>query len=308
MNKYTKIVDKTAVLLLNWNGYNDTIKCLESLVNSNCFINEENVYVIDNNSQIDPTKDILDKFKYVNVLRTSKNLGYAGGNNYGLKVIIKKEYEYILILNNDTEVEKEFIFPMIDSLLNNADVGIIVPKVKMFFYPDRLYHAGGYISRISGTGKLIGFMEKDGLEYSELKRITFANGCCMLIRKEVINKIGLLDEYFFSYGEDADYSIRALKAGINIIYNPNAIIYHKVNIEEGKRESTYYLYYLYRSYGILLRKQLKKKIKISSLIYFIVYLPYSVLKRIIRGNYSGAITIIKGYLNINNVKIKDTLN
>jgi GT2 family glycosyltransferase len=290
------------IVILNWNAFQDTVDCINSLLLSDKIL-QSDIFLVDNCSLLDPTFEFLELFPNINYYRLTPNRGYAGGNNYGLRKILEKGYAYALVLNNDTIVQNDFLERLTAAFEDDNKVGLVVPKIKMFYYPNKLYHAGGYFDRISGRAKLIGFMKEDGPKYCEKRDIGFANGCCMLVKREVFERVGLFDEAYFSYGEDAEFSLRVKKAGYKLVYAPEAVIYHKVDLQAKKRESELYLFHIYRAYGKLFRKHTQSEYRILQFLYFIMYLPYSIMKRLLVGNTKGAIAIIKGFFDCDNSEV-----
>lgn len=171
---------------------------------------------------------------------TRHNLGFTGGNNKGIRQALQKGADAILLLNDDTKIDPHAIQHLSDVLYSNSQTGIAVPKI--YFYPgyefhknryekkDRgkiIWYAGGTIDWNNIIGAHIGVDDIDRGQYDVVRNIDFATGCCMLVRREVFEKIGLFDNRYFLYLEDLDFSVRTRKAGYQIIYEPKAIVWHK---------------------------------------------------------------------------------
>ncbi len=246
---------RISIVILNWNGVNDTLECIDSL-NKITYKNYE-IIVVDNNSEFTDTE--LLKSKLINekviLIFNDKNLGFSGGNNVGIKEALTNNSDFILLLNNDTIVESDFLARLVDYASADQKVGIAVPKINYYSEPSRIWYAGGFISKIRGSGYTIGEGATDD-KYTKNKFVSFATGCCMLIKKDVINKVGLLDENYFLYLEDTDYSFRAIKSGFNIYYVSKSIIYHKVNAATAKDNSLLPIYYTLRNRLYFARKNL----------------------------------------------------
>lgn len=186
------------------------------------------------------------------------NTGYSGGNNKGIRQALAGGAEAVLILNDDTKVDESFISEMAKTL-NDKEAGIIAPKIyfypKFEFHKDRykpkdlgkvIWYAGGMIDWDNCLGVHRGVDEVDEGQYQEKEKTGFATGCAILVKREVFEKIGLYDEEYFLYLEDLDFSVRALKAGFKIIYQPKAIVWHK-NAQSGGFVSGIHDYFFTRN-------------------------------------------------------------
>ncbi|RRF95917.1 MAG: glycosyltransferase family 2 protein [Lachnospiraceae bacterium] len=223
-------MDKVGIILVNYNGYKDTIECINSLQK----ISYKNyiVIVIDNASTQIPT-DTQAKYLKENSLyyRTARNLGFSGGNNIGIKIAKENNCNFVLLLNNDTTVSPNFLDALMAIQLQYANVGIVTGKINFYYSKDKIWSAGGMYNRNTGVTTQYGGYESK--LNSSMRRITFATGCLMLIPMEVIDKVGELTETYFLYSEDTDYCQRVLDAGYYIYYCPESIIYHKVSATVG---------------------------------------------------------------------------
>jgi len=252
-----------AVIIVNWNGKDDTIECLSSINKLSYDQKKYEIFpiVIDNGSQDNSVKIIKEKFSNIKILESSENLGFAAGNNLGIKYALLNNSDLFLLINNDTILDKNIISNLSDEIDNCENKeGIIAPKI--YFAPGYEYHlerykknelgnvfwyAGGIIDWNNMICSHRGVDEVDIGQYNTKKETDFASGCCMLIKKEIVEKIGLFDKKYFMYLEDVDYCLRVKKAGYKIIYQPKAIIWHKNASSSGKPGSTLHNYYLTRN-------------------------------------------------------------
>jgi len=236
---------KTSIIILNWNGLQDTLECLASLKNVT-HANYE-VIVVDNNSSGNDVEVIEEKYGdfIQKVIINEKNLGFSGGNNIGIKNALQDNPDYILLLNNDTVVEPDFLTKMIEES-GNEKPGIITPMITYFDDKEKIWSAGGSISKIKASGFTFGHNDyfKNHI-YN--KYCTFASGCCMLVKREVIEKVGLLDEDYFLYLEDTDYCQRVVDAGYKLLYVGSSRIYHKVFSTTARESNLLPLYYSIRN-------------------------------------------------------------
>jgi len=233
MSNYTSAQLKISIIILNWNGWPDTLECLDSL--SKITYSNYDVIVIDNNS----TNDSAEKIKNwiankksainYNLIINSYNAGFAGGNNLGIECAVKNKSDYILLLNNDTLVDPGFLEKLAKTGESDRSFGIIGPKIYYETDKNRIWFGGGYFSWLGG-GRHLDFNKIDGNPLDEtIKEVDFITGCALLIKREVVEKIGLMNEDFFIYYEDTEWSLRARKYGYKIIYAPVSHIWHKVS-------------------------------------------------------------------------------
>lgn len=216
-----------SIIILNWNGLNDTINCLNSLKKIT-YPNYE-IIVVDNGSKNDECRKIKEKYgDYAKFICNEKNIGFTGGNNVALKQIIaENKNEYVLLLNNDTEVKENFLDIQIEYAEQNKSIGILGPKIYYWQKDDIIQSVGGKINFY--TGKIInrGQLQKDSGQYNDVQDVDCVSGCALLIKTEVIKKIGLLDEKYFAYWEETDWCQKAKKRGYQIRVIPQAVIWHK---------------------------------------------------------------------------------
>ena len=212
---------KVAVIILNWNGKNDTLACLKSLENT------PNIIVVDNGSQDDSVTSIRGLFPKVTLLETGTNLGYAGGNNIGIEYALKNGADAVLLLNNDTIVQPRFVQSFIDSATKNPSIGIWGGYPLRFSDPQKLDHLGGIWNLVKGDFDLVGLNARDGFHAPQ--PLDYVCGCSIFIRREVFEKIGHLEPKFFLFWEEADFAMRAKKAGFGIDICYSAILHHKVS-------------------------------------------------------------------------------
>jgi GT2 family glycosyltransferase len=247
-----------AVVILNWNGYEDTVECIQSLQNIQ-YSNFE-IIIVDNSSTDGSQNKLLKKFPDINLIQCLSNGGYATGNNAGIRIALERGAAYILIVNNDVVAKNDFITPMVECAEQDLNVGIVTCKA--FHYSDstRVYCTGGTIS----MSRCSGINLSPSLQDMECD-VTYISGCVLLVKRKVFETVGFLDEKYFMYFEDFEFSRRAGKY-FRLIYYPKGIVYHKSGA--GKKWDEYtptYLYYhtrnrfwvflsesvLYRSYVVM---------------------------------------------------------
>jgi len=218
-----------AVVLVDWNGAEVTRQCISSLNSINPLgIGRVKIIVVDNGSDI-PTKSILEEeCTHVTFLRSETNLGFAGGNNIGIKYALENEFGYTLLLNNDTTVDPSFLQPLVKALEENEKVAAVQPKIYFAHDQKLLWNAGNKFDRIFGTTSTRGYKEYDQGQFDEMQTMPWLTGCCMLINNDVLKKMGraYLNEQYKTYFEDVEFSFRLKNAGYNLLYVPSSKIWH----------------------------------------------------------------------------------
>lgn len=282
------INEKVAIIIVNYNNCFDTTQCLDSLKEID--YNYHEIYIVDNNSTNDSVLK-LDRYisnypKKIHFIKSNKNLGFAGGNNLAIRKALESDFDYFLLLNNDTVVEKDFLSEMLSIADRDDNIGIIGPKIRYFHNPQLIWYAGGYIDWFRFSGVHYGLNEIDRGQYDQIREVSFITGCCMLIKREVIEKVGLLCEDYFLYNEDLDYCVRVMDSGYKLIYNPKSVIYHKVGQSSGGEKSPVAIRHFVRSKKLFFKKFGYKVSKINYLISYSLWIQYTLLK--------GILAIIEG--------------
>lgn len=290
---------RVIILLLNWNGWRDTIECLESLYAIDYPYYD--VAVIDNGSSdasvdkikkwakgtspadnVPPNAPAANKIKEILeynreeaerggdggkkshlvrtpstsmliIIKNEGNLGFAEGNNVGIKYALNTGYDYILLLNNDTVVGARFLTELIGFAEHTPKAGIFGPKVYYHSQTDRIWFAGGEISWWRGKTRHLHAHEIDCGQADDAREVDYIVGCSLLIKREVIEEIGLLDRIYFTYFEDIDWCWRAKQKGYKIYYVPGSEVWHKIS-STSAHQSDFYNYYFARNRVIFFNK------------------------------------------------------
>ena len=220
-----------AIVVLNWNQRELTLDCLASL--QAITYRNSRVIVVDNGSSDGTAEAVHAGFPTVRVLALCSNLGFAGGNNVGMRHALEDSAEMVLLLNNDTLVDPPFLDHLVERARREPRSGMVAPKILYHDQPDRIWYAGGAISMWTGTMRHIGIREADDGRFNEPRTVDYATGCCLLVKREVIERVGMLDESYRIYTEDADWSVRVRHAGYSILYEPGSRIWHRVSVSSG---------------------------------------------------------------------------
>lgn len=247
-----------SIVLVNYNGFQDTVECLKSLREID--YDNYNIIVVDNASPIKPSDEDLDYITKNSVyIKEKHNHGFSGGNNIGIK-FAETYYKpkYILILNNDTVVEKNFLDILIKYAEADPEIGIVTGKINYYYNRNLINAAGGLINIESGMVSHLkcGEIDSDSSDYC--KEITFASGCLWLVPTDLFDKVGYMDESMFLYAEDSEFCCRVLRQGYKIIYCNAAKIYHKENRSTGRRSFITQYYYTRNNFYIIDQYALKK--------------------------------------------------
>lgn len=236
---------EVAIVILNWNNAPDTIACLESVAHLD--YPNTRILVVDNGSTDGSAARIRQAHPAIAVVETGQNLGYAEGNNVGIALALKQEVAYICILNNDIAVRPDFLTQLVAEAEADTSIGIIGPKMYFWDPPDMIFAAGSMVLWDRGTLNQRGIWQREGEtgpQYAEsAEDVDFIVGCGVLFRRQVFDRIGVLDGRFYLNYEDVDICIRARQAGFRVRYTPRAVLYHKVSSSLGQASArnTYYM-------------------------------------------------------------------
>lgn len=246
------IPNLVSVIAVNYNQAALTCLMIESIKRST-YLDVE-IIVVDNASVANECDVIADKHPDVLLIRSEKNLGFAGGNNLGLKV---SQGEYIFYLNNDTEILADTIMKLVARLRDNRTIGAVSPKIRYFFDPKLIQYAGSTkINPFTVANKHIGNKEQDLGQFDQECETHYMHGAAVMMPRRVISEIGVMPECFFLYYEELDYSETIKNSGYKIIYVPDAIVYHKESMSTGKN-SVLKTYYMARNRLLYARRNIK---------------------------------------------------
>lgn len=235
--------------------------------------------VVDNDSN-DGTEEAIKDYKLPNMkykyIQSGGNLGFAGGNNVGIRDCLKRKSDYIILMNDDLIIPKEIVTKMVSFMDKNPDVGVTSPKMYFAkgyeFHKDRysdkdkgnvIWYAGGILDWDNIYSTHRGVDEVDKGQYDEIEETDFANGACVIIRREVFEKVGLLDASYFLYWEDADFSVKAKEKGYKVCYFPDTCMWHKVSASTGGSGSPTNDYFITRNRYFFAMKYAKLRTKFA---------------------------------------------
>lgn len=279
-----------SIITINYNSISVTCELLKSLRSIN-YKNIE-IIVVDNASRENPLREIEFLYPEVKVIVSSKNLGFAGGNNLGYNY---SSGEYLFFVNNDTELEPNCIRPLIQRLENNNSIGIVSPKIKYFDQKDLIQYAGfSAINPYTARNHGIGTLEVDTGQYDTATYTHYAHGAAMMVKRSVIEKVGLMPEDFFLYYEELDWCEQMKRAGYKIFYEPKSIVYHKESFSIGQN-SPLKTYYLTRNRILFMKRNFSKlNVIIFSLFFIGISFPKNFLSFLKNKEFDNIKALIKG--------------
>ena len=257
-----------SVITVNYNGFKDTCALIDSIPSDDSI----EVIVVDNASVKDEATQICQLYPNVHVIRSTQNLGFAGGNNLGLKAAKGK---YLYLVNNDTVLKgsdsdkHKSLQIMINRLESSPTIGMVCPKI-LFAWPPNPIQFAGYtpLSRITIRNKAIGCGEEDRGQYQNAHSTPYAHGAAMMIKRDALESVGFMPECYFLYYEELDWSMMFTQTGYEIWYEPTSIIYHKESQTTGT-DSSLKTYYITRNRLLFVKRNIQKPIKWLSYSYLI---------------------------------------
>lgn len=261
----TKMTPKVAIVILNYMRADDTIECVESILNND--YKNYHLILVDNYSRDDSVVKLKKRFPETDIFTTGENLGYTGGINFGIRKARSLKPEYILLLNNDTIVEKTFLTELVNSMETFPEAAAAGGLILAEHDRRTVWYAGGRL--VPWRGLAVHNHKGKNYEDLQLKSIhpvSFITGCMIMFRSGKLDEAGSQDERFFMYLDDIEYSARMQNKGFRLLFNPNSKIYHKVLNET---ENPFKLYYSVRNRLLLISLSWKGLTRRSASIYFL---------------------------------------
>ena len=282
-----------SIITVNYNGLKDTCALIDSIP----FNEDMEVIVVDNGSKKDEAGILQDRYPNIIVIRSVKNLGFAGGNNLGIKAAKGK---FLYFTNNDTTFKDFNPQELIKRLDSSPKIGMVCPKIR-FAWDDNPIQFAGYtsLSPITVRNHAIGFGEEDNGQYDVAHQTPYAHGAAMMIKRDVIDKVGLMPECYFLYYEEIDWSMMITRAGYEIWYEPASTIYHKESQSTGQI-SPMRTYYITRNRLLLVKRNFKGIKTILAYAYLqIIVATRDILKYLFKGRIDLLKATLKGLQDFN---------
>lgn len=219
-----------SIILVNWNGLDVTLECARSCLALD--YPQFEIVIVDNGStdgSVAAIRNVFADDPRVHLIEAGVNLGFAGGNNLGLRYARENGAAFMWLLNNDTEVDPAALTALVEAADANPDAGFFGSKIFFFDRPDTIWFAGAGIDPVDGHSYHIGEGEDDVGQFDEVRQTEYITGCSILARSEVVESIGPMSEDFFLYWEEVDWCARAVEAGWKLLYIPGSRVWHKVS-------------------------------------------------------------------------------
>lgn len=294
-----------SIITINYNSVEFTCDFLASVL---C-VSYDNieVIVVDNASIEDPSEKLKQIYPSVKVILSNKNLGFAGGNNLGIK---HASGDYLFFVNNDTVMMPDIMEGLLEVFENFADAGVACPKFHYYDSPGTIEFAGyNKVNAFSGRNSMVGCKKKDLGQYNEIKVTHYAHGGAMMVSKKVIEEVGVMPEVYFLYYEEFDWCEQIKGKGFKIYYQPKSLIFHKESMSVGKT-STLKTFYLNRNRILFMRRNVKGLPFLGFALYYtFITIPKNTLMYLYKKEPKHLKAFWKGYLwnlSNNNIKNSDT--
>ena len=277
---------EVSIITINYNGLEDTCALIESIP----FNENVEVIVVDNASKNQEAETIAQRYPQIKVIKSERNLGFAGGNNLGIQAA---QGQYLFLINNDTIFKDCNIQALIDRVESSPNIGIVCPKIQFAWDNNPIQFAGySILSRITVRNHAIGFNEVDLGQYDNAHTTPYAHGAAMFISRDAIDKVGLMPECYFLYYEEIDWSMMFTRADYQIWYEPKCTIYHKESQATGQN-SPLRIYYLTRNRLLLVRRNPQEFNETLAYIYLIGIVA---LRDIAKYTFSAHFDLLKATL------------
>jgi GT2 family glycosyltransferase len=243
---------KVGIVVLNYNGREDTLECVRSL--ARIAYPAWRLTLVDNGSTVRIKDDVLAILPGARVIERDVNEGFTGGNNIGARAALADGADGVLLLNNDTVVDPGFLDPLVEAMRLDPRVGMATPKIYCYDSRAVLWGYGARIDRTTGRSPHIGTDETDRGQFDRIEEVDRITGCAMFVRRELFERVGFLDDRFFIYEEEIDWCLRARRAGYRLRVVPQSIIWHKGHRDSGRIGRPFMTYLQTRNHLLLIRK------------------------------------------------------
>jgi hypothetical protein len=245
MSYTVRSLPNVSVIILNWNGWQDTLACVESCHRLDW--PNFNIVVVDNASTDGSEELLRQNLADVVIIQSGANLGFAGGNNVGIRHALECKADYVWLLNNDAVADPQALTALVECMEKHRDVAIAGSKIFYHAEPRKIWSAGGLWEKGRLHLRQRGANQVDQGQFEELCEIDSVSGCSMLVRSTFIEKIGLMDEEYFLYWEDSEWCARFRSRGYKVLFVPSSKVWHKVSVST--RQSSFSQYYYYTRNG-----------------------------------------------------------
>ena len=285
------VYPRVGVVVLNWRRAKDTIECVRSLQAMS--YPRFDIVIVDNASADGSTGMLRAAFPGITVIENSENLGYAGGNNVGIRYALERGADYVLLLNNDTVVAPNLLRDLVVAAESDRRIGIVGPEICDYHDPTTIWFTGAMIDWWTGASPHIGLGERDHGQYHQRVEVDRLTGCAMMVRRDVFERVGVFDPEYFLYYEDVDFCVRAAKAGYKSYCVQTAKVWHKVSSSTRANEkSALHAYYQTRNRLLFLSKNSRIAVSLHGMNcllfgYYLMRAMWPPFRRSSRARYAG---------------------
>jgi len=277
------------IIIINWNSFDLTHACLKSIEGID--YKAISVILVDNNSSDGSLKRLSVAHPWIVTVENTENLGFTGGNNSGIRKAFELDCDYILLLNNDTQVEPDFLSILINKIDSDPNIGAVQPKIYYEYDRNVIWNAGGKYNPVLTKPRTIGENKIDDGSYQVTKQTDWITGCAFLVRSSVVKEVGLTSElYFYGCFDDVDYSMEIRKRGHQLFFCADSIIFHAVGMASKSENNNpegvlrpFFHYLATRNKWFFIRRHAKSIYLVPTLIYqvysFLGHVTYFIFKR-----------------------------
>lgn len=290
-----------SIITINYNNAEITADFLESVI---CLdYDNVEVIVVDNASTEDPSEKLKNVYPQVKLILSEKNLGFAGGNNLGIK---EANGDYLFFVNNDTVLTKDIFKGLLEIFEKYPDAGIVSPKFHYYDSPGTIEYAGyNKVNNFTARNSMVGCKMHDDGQFDEIKTTNYAHGGAMMVPKKVVDEVGMMPELYFLYYEEFDWCEQIKRKGYKVYYQYKSLIYHKESMSVGKK-SILKTFYLNRNRILFMRRNVKGVSFLGFALYYtFITVPKNTFTYLYNGEPGHLKAFWKGYLwNLSNHNIK----
>ena len=289
-----------SIITVNYNGLEDTCALIDTIT----FNDNMEVIVVDNGSKTDEAAIIQERYPQVKTIRSEQNLGFAGGNNLGIKAA---QGQYLYLINNDTVFDDFQVRPLIERLNTSSTIGMVCPKIRFAWEPKPIQFAGyTSLSSVTLRNKSIGYNEPDNGQYNTPHPTPYAHGAAMMIKRDALEQVGLMPECYFLYYEELDWSMMFTRGGFEIWYEPAATIYHKESQTTGAN-SPLKTYYICRNRLLFAQRNITGQQRLLTYCYLMaIVIPKDIIKALVKGRFQHISALLRGVLDFHTLSTKLT--
>lgn len=281
------------ILILNWNGKKDTLECLSSL--KKIHYPNYRICLVDNASTDDSVGVFRATFSNIEIIENYENLRFAEGNNIGIRHALEHGADYVLLLNNDTKVDEEFLQQMVEVAEGDSNLGMVGPKIYHDDQPNLIWSAGGEIDFWKGKIAHRGLRQRNSENFDEIVEVDYLTGCALLVKKEAIEKVGLLDSSYYMYTEDADWCERTKRAGFKLFFAPGASVWHKLSSASGGGLTSFKVFHKVTGTYLFFKKYAQWYHWLTIPLFVLAGLVREVIKQMYSGNFKVIFSLFEGF-------------